>query len=271
MTCEEVRGGEIVEKYLLDQLDGESREAFEQHYFECAGCFGLLQTYRDLQAELARTRDDAVPAAPRRSWVWQWAWVPAMAAVCIAVGLAVWQRPFAGRPGPSSVTGPSAAPEPERPQQAPPPPEVSLADLARIQPPPYAPGRLRGAQDEATARYQEAMKYYQREDYAAAIGGLRAAAKLDPEAPHILFFLGISSLMAGQLETGIDALRRTLALGDSPYVEDAHFFLAKAYLRRENVDDARDQLRQVERAGGARGDEARQLLLQLERLAARPR
>jgi tetratricopeptide (TPR) repeat protein len=269
MTCDEVQRDEIAEKYLHDQLNDESREAFEQHYFECGRCFTLLQRYRDLQAELASTRDDVLPAVSARRWVWQWAWVPAMAAIVLAVGLTLWQRPIDDRRDATQVT---ASPEPSGAERPPaPPPAVSLADLARIEPPRYTPGRLRGAGDEATARYQEAMKNYARGDYVAASAGLKAAAALDPEAPHIVFFLGISQLMSGQFDGGISALRQTLALGDSPFTEEAHFFLAKAYLRKENLDAARAELERTAQMRGTREAEAGQLLLQLERFARQPR
>jgi TolA-binding protein len=151
------------------------------------------------------------------------------------------------------------------------PAPVSLADLARMEPPRYTPGRVRGAPDEATARYQEAMKQYERGDYAAAAKGLSAAAALDPEAPHIAFFLGISQLMSGQIDAAIDALRRTVALGDSPYIEEAGFFLGKAYLRRENVKEARTEFERVVQLRGAREKEARQLVDELDRFAAQPK
>jgi tetratricopeptide (TPR) repeat protein len=264
MTCEDVVRDEIVEKYLHERLGEEVRDAFEQHYFECASCFGVLQTYRDLQAELAQTMSDVVPAAPRRSWIWQWAWVPATAAVLVAVSLTVWQLPLTDRGDTIETAQPSVGsgvgPQPTAPST----PAVSLADLARVEPPRYTPGRLRGAADEATARYLEAMRHYQSGDYPAAISGLSTAAKLDPDAPHVMFFLGISRLMAGQPDAAIDALLRTVSLGDSPYIDETPFFLAKAYLQKGIIDEARTQLRGTVQRRGAREAEARQLLLQLE-------
>ena len=107
MTCEEVIEGEIVEKYLHEQLSEESRDAFEQHYFECSRCFGLLRTYRDLQAELAKTRQSTLADAPQRHWIWRWAWVPATAVVVLATSLALWQRPAPDVAQPAAVAQPS--------------------------------------------------------------------------------------------------------------------------------------------------------------------
>ena len=261
MTCEDVIQGEIVEKYLHEQLSEQSRDAFEQHYFECNRCFGLLRTYRDLQAELARTRQSALAETPPRNWIWHWAWVPATAVVVFATSLALWQRPVADVTQPTAVQPSTPAPSGQAT------PEPSLSDLARIDPPRYSPSRLRGVEDEATARYQEAMKRYAQRDYAGAVAGLSAASKLDPEAPHVLFFLGISHLMSGQPDAGINALRRTIALGDSPFAEDAHYFLAKASLHKRDLATAEKELTRTIELRGEREAEARQLLGQLRDLA----
>lgn len=268
MTCDDVIRSEIVEKYLHDELGENSRDDFEQHYFECDRCFGLLQTYRELQAELARTREASLVPAPSPSWIRRWAWVPAAAAVVVAASLALW-RPVP-EPPPSTDAGEapaaSATSDPT-PQPAPPAARPSLADLARVEPPRYAPGRLRGVEDEATARYQEAMTRYQQRDYAAATAGLSAAARLDPEAPHIAFFLGVSHLMMDRPEAAVEALRRTIALGDSPYTEEARFFLAKAHLQTGDIDAAKRELASTVQLRGDREAEARAILRQLERLA----
>jgi tetratricopeptide (TPR) repeat protein len=269
MTCEDVVREETVEKYLLGQLSDESRDSFEQHYFECRRCFGLLRTYGDLHAELEGSREAILPAATRRSWVWRWAWAPGMAVMVIAVTVGWWQRPLTESARPPDPGGPSA---PGRPPSSPGSPSLppssparqSLGDLARVEPPPYAPGRVRGAPDEATARFQGAMTLYQRQDYSAAIAGLQAATRLDPEAPHILFFLGASQLLAGRTDAASDSLRKTIALGDSAYLEAAHFYLAKALLQKGMVDEAIKELESAIRLRGDREPESRLLLGQLQ-------
>src|SRR5262245_44873635 len=90
MTCEEVRREEMVEKYVTDQLAPEVLDSFEQHYFECAQCFSLLQTYRDLQLELAQSRN-SLQTVSKPSWVWRWAWVPALAVVVLGVSVTLFQ------------------------------------------------------------------------------------------------------------------------------------------------------------------------------------
>ena len=263
MTCDDVVNAEIVEKYVLGALREETRDAFEQHYFDCGRCFELLQRYRALQLELDRTRESTVIEAPRKSWPWLWAWAPAMAVLLIAVSVGVWLRPPAEAPGsplapPSSgLIQPPEAPQPPAPSL--PPPTPSFGELARVDPPAYVASRLRTA-DEATARFAEAMAQYQRRDWAAAISGLQAASTLDPGAAHIAFFLGVSHLLDGQPRLAIDELGRTIELGDSPYLEEAYFYLAKAHLHTRNIDAAITALERTIQLGGERAPEARQLL-----------
>ena len=92
---------------------------------------------------------------------------------------------------------------------------------------------MRSTPDEATTRFLSGMGHYRKADYGAAVTDLRAAAALDSEASHIRFFLGISQLMVGQDAAASKGFRATMALGDTPYLEDAHFYLAKALLRRK--------------------------------------
>jgi RNA polymerase sigma factor (sigma-70 family) len=119
--------------------------------------------------------------------------------------------------------------------------------------------------DEVTQHFVRAMERYGKADYTGAAGDLRAAAKLDPDAAHIRFFLGVSYLMSGEDSAAIDRLRATIALGDSPYLDEAHWYLARAYLRRRDLDAAQSELRELIQLHGPASVEARRLLMQVER------
>jgi tetratricopeptide (TPR) repeat protein len=146
---------------------------------------------------------------------------------------------------------------------------MSLAELGRFQPPAFAPTSVRGVQDASTARFREGMKHYADGDYRGAIPGLRAAAQLDPGAAHAMFFLGVCYVVTGQLDEGIRALRQTIGVGDSPYLEEAHFHLAKAFLQKSDPARARQEAERTIRLRGALETEARQLLAALDRSQAR--
>jgi len=114
------------------------------------------------------------------------------------------------------------------------------------------------------------MEQYRRADYSGAVADLRAAAALDPDAPHVSFFLGISQLMLGHDDAAIDRLRATIALGDTRYLESAHWYLAKTYLRRADVGAARTHLKAVVNLQGSRAGDARRLLTDLARVTSPP-
>jgi len=171
------------------------------------------------------------------------------------------QRPSGPRP-PGSVAPPGGSAPPVAQ-------EPSLIQLARVDPPPYEPLTLRGAGDEATRRFHRGMKLYERADYRDAMITLSSAAALDPRGPHICFFLGISHLLLNQNRAAVEWLQATIALGDSAYLEDAHFYLAKALLRQNDLGAAQTHLKRVVQLRDSRSEEARQLLTQLERLRNR--
>ena len=267
MTCEQIEQSDVMEQYLLGRLPPAARDDFDGHLFECDECFERLETFRALRRELAATATArrAEPVRATRGWIWRWALVPTFATLVI-VGVTVWPRAFPPSvPAPARPAGGPVRPAPAQGSPA----GVSLAELGRMQPPTFEPGSFRGVQDAATARFREGMKHYRDGDYRAAIPGLRAAAQLDPEAAHATFFLGICHGLTGQLEAAIRALRQTIAVGDSPYLEEAHFYLAKALLQNNDPAGARQELARTIRLRGLLENEARKLLADLDGLQAR--
>ena len=263
MDCGRVAAEEILEKYLAGTLTGEDREAFEEHYFGCARCFDDLQILQSIKTELLANPAAGTLARPVRRWTW--AAPLALAAVAVlAIAATLWMRrpPVSGlheqtATAPSPTQRPQA--QPRRPQASS-EPVPSLDELARVEPPPFEALALRGSTDEATARFRTGMDRYRRADYRGALSDLRAAAALEPAAPSNSFFLGISHLMLGHDDQAIARLQATVALGDSAYFEDAHWYLAKAYLRRRDLGAAETELKTVIQLHGSRADEALRLL-----------
>ena len=290
MNCGVIVRDEFAERYLLGDLSPAEQEAYEQHYFECARCFAEL---RRLQAvrDVLRADPPALPAPKketvRNPW-WGWAAAGAVAVSLVAVVLLRQSgapEPMAGLPRAAAPTGPTSSPGADPAgvpavagtvdpplASAPPAPAASpesrrvevLARLARAEPPRYSPSVLRGAADEATVSFKEGMKDYVAGDYGAAIPSLRQAAHLDPERPDIAFFLAASELLAGNTASAIGEFERTIAMGDTPFLEEAHFYLAKAYLAQGEVDRARAELTTVQSLRGERLSEAGELLAQLD-------
>jgi tetratricopeptide (TPR) repeat protein len=250
MDCGRVRTGNVAERYLLGRLDGPEREAFEDHLVACGDCCRELADLCALQGELeaSRERITAEAAAPSRPYRRPWLLAAAAAVLAIAAGLGSW-----------SLLRPASAPG------------TLLAELALVEPPPYAPVRLRGSEDDAARRFAEAMGLYSLGDWNSALPGLRAAAALDPEAPHLSFYLGACALLAGETDEAIATLEKTAALGDTPFLEEARFLLAKAHLRAGDRRSARQELVEVVALNGDRLNEAKALLDRLDTSGTRSR
>jgi tetratricopeptide (TPR) repeat protein len=250
MDCGRVKAEGIAEHYLLGTLPQAEQESFEEHVVACAACADELAGLCALKAELERSREQIVadgavsPRPSRRTWML----ALAAAALFVAAGIGIWMRL-------QPTVGPSA----------------ELTDLALFEPPAYVPVRLRGSEDEAARRFREAMELYAAGDWRGALPGLRAAAALDPEAAHFAFYLGACALLAGETNEAITELERTAALGDTPFLEEAVFHLAKAHLRASDVNAARAALGKVIVLNGDRSKEAQSLLDRLDALGGRSR
>jgi TolA-binding protein len=262
MNCQEVEERDILEEYLLDRLTEPDREEFEKHYFECGTCFSQLQTRLALQTELRR--QPAMPARTRGASLRStWVWAPAFAAVVILFSAGIWWYPGRYRqPSQQVALAPKVSPEVSG-QTTPPAAAPSLEELARVEPPPYSGLVLRGAQDDAHETFHQAMQFYTKGDYAHAIPGVRAAAKASPQTASFSFYLSACYLLVGQTDHAVVSFRKTVSLGDPAYSESAHFYLAKAYLRKKDVASAKDELRKTVRSHGSLEPEAAEILRQL--------
>lgn len=268
MDCDRVAREEVLESYLGDRLSQDDRDAFEQHYFECERCLDDLRLLESIRTEL-RPPAPALALPTRRRLTWLVPAVGVAAVVVLASAVGLWRRPEApGAPPAASTDRSVPGIPPPNATPGPPPltaPRPSLEALARVEPAPYEPLTFRSVTAEA-APFRRGMEHYRQADYRGAIVDLRAAQELDPEAPHVHFFLGVSHLLLGEDADAVDQLRTTIALGDSPYLEEAHLYLAKAFLRQKNLDAAERQLRELIALGGSSSGEARRLITQLGRL-----
>jgi tetratricopeptide (TPR) repeat protein len=250
MDCQRVAKEEIIERYLAGKLPEAEAEAFEQHYLGCQSCFEELQLRHATAMELKRlpvvsSRPVAVP------WSTRWTWILATAAVLFLTLVSV--TTFYRRPSPQVIQKPPAHGGAG---------EEILARLARVETaPPYVPLTIRGGKTGAAAeRFQEGMRSYMQQKYAGAIGPLQEAVRLDPSLQPALFYLGISHLMLDQPDEAVARLSRLTRLEASPYTEESHWYLAKAFLKKRDWVSAQRELEAVVALNGPHLPEARQAL-----------
>lgn len=231
-TCEQAAASDLAARYVSGRLEPDERERFEEHYFECAHCFDDVQLQLSLHAAL-QTAAPMKPARGHKTWV---AWGAIAATVVVMASIGFWRLRLPSRPVPQPA---AAATQPD---------PVDL--LARVDPPLYQPPALRGAAPDP--HLHQGMEQYRLANYAGAIDELSQA---DPRSPDVQLFLGISYLMRNDAEAAISHLRATLQLGDSLDIEPAHFYLAKAFLKRRDTASA---VKELEAAAAMHGDYEKQ-------------
>ncbi len=238
MTCEDIQAGDILERYLQGRLEEPDRELFELHYLKCQDCFKLLQDTRMLQGELkAFSTEGDTKRKARRGWI------GGLLAAAVFVPLLV-VFVFQDNHEPTG--------------------SVLAEDLAAINPPHYGPNNLRGNLTEAHQRFQSAMEHYLNGDYTRALSGLQAAAVLDSNALDIRFFKAACEQIGGDSESAMVGYRFIIDQGDSPFLEEAHFFLAKSYLKLGRLEAARNELQILISIDGDMADEAIDLVSRLD-------
>ena len=151
----------------------------------------------------------------------------------VAVGVFAWLAVQSHREAGLGRTA-NAAPPPMRHI----PPE-RLALLAHFEPPEY------DAADntETSPDFRAAMEHYRKRDYTGAVSGLRASAQAEPQSVPARFYLAICLLLTNDRPAGIQLLKDVTAAGNTPYLESARFYLAKALLSEGNLAGADLQLR----------------------------
>ncbi len=107
--------------------------------------------------------------------------------------------------------------------------------------------------------FRDAMDLYRRSEFLQAIPLLERAVQRDPANRDSRFFLGVCHLVSGRAAAAMDAFRAVVAMGDSPYLEEAHFYTAKAYLSQSDTAGAVRELDAVIRLAGDMESEARAL------------
>lgn len=253
MTCENFDSTGTLERYLAGKLSEPERDAFEQHYFACDRCFEALRLLRATRDALRAAGAPVPLRAPipfaifRRRAVW--AAIGLAAAIFVGVVFVLANRqPVPNPPRTAQVSAP-----------APLSPDIQL--LARMDPPAYDAQTLRGAESASARRFHDAMASYAARDFVTARDALRKVLDADPSSLDARYFLGICHLLTGGLEPGIAELRHVIDAGSaSPYVEEAHFYLAKAYLKQGKVREAREKFGKVAAQTGDLRQQAREIL-----------
>ena len=287
MNCQQARNQDLAEKYVTGQLAEPVMSEFEEHYFGCDECFGAVrlgQAIHPLAGKSAVQPPKVIQMPARSEGRQRWLYPLAAAAAVVLVTLIGW-RTFVGQPPKPEIaqTQPATVPStvvPDSPKPPAPEPQLlaSNVDLGAVNPLAYRPSVMRGGDEESSERFQQAMQSYVKRDYRQTVAGLVSIPMAVPGSGRsqdhvtdagVQLYLGISHLMLNQDGDAVRSLRRAASYGDTPYLENADFYLAKALIRQKQYTAAVDQLERTVRLKGDRQAEAQHLLEQLNQLRAR--
>lgn len=108
--------------------------------------------------------------------------------------------------------------------------------------PTYNGVAVRGTQTAADSLFVRAMTSYQSGDYSNSSKQFLAARLAGSDSVTTTFFLGVSSLIAGDAAAAVRELKRSSAMPQTGYTSESHYYLAKALLRLGKRDDAMHEL-----------------------------
>jgi len=120
----------------------------------------------------------------------------------------------------------------------------------------------------ARGLFQKGMQAYVEGRYNTAADFLEQAVPADPSAPETNFFLGICKLMLSRPAEAVDPLKNALADEKSPYVQPAHYYLAKAYVQTNHLAEAEVEFRSAAATPGRLRTEANSMLSRVQALRA---
>ena len=214
--CDDFVARFVMERYVAGKLPESETQAFEEHLLVCDRCQEELRLAAAVREALpAGEEADDEPLVVRRL---PWRGVTAGLILAAAAVAAILILPI------DRVAGP-------------------IAELGRVtQPPIYLGVPVRQAPARPDSVFDAAMSAYSAGDYFGATASLEdaLAAGVDPAPAH--FFRGASLLMLDRDRDAAGAFEAVIAAGESPYLAEAHFYLAKALLRMGDANGALVQL-----------------------------
>jgi hypothetical protein len=215
--CVELADRDVVARYVAGTSTDAETEAFERHLIGCVEC----QTAVRLGGAIRLGARPAQPVAQRGPrWAAGLVTLAAAAAVVLVAGMSL----------------------------------VRTAELRALgvleMPPAYAGVPVRSDVARADSLFGEGMRLYAAREFRSAARALSDARAAGSDSIPTSFFLGAIALLEGRGAVATRELGIVLRRGDSPYRAEAHFYLAKAWLRLARGDSAAVHLDSARTLGG---------------------
>lgn len=108
--------------------------------------------------------------------------------------------------------------------------------------PAYAGFAVRATENVADSIFERGMRFYMEGRMDSARTVLIDARTRGADSVPTSFFIGVADLMTGRPRLAIDHLTVVVRRPDTPYTDEAHYYLAKAWLQLGRADSARVHL-----------------------------
>jgi tetratricopeptide (TPR) repeat protein len=258
--------GEWIGLYEFGALDDPELNLFKGHIIECEYCFDQVfslevfgtafRTHREVERRARPVRHAERAGSSRLRWVLDSLWLrpaPAAAGALLLLTIAILTTVYVGgwRPGKKSAsTGDLAVGTARAPFD-----DLQIVKAA------YKPPRAGVILRTPRRDFDRAMAAYLSDDLPRAIQILRAVSDLDPDgASEAKFYLGVSLLVVGRSEDAILPLKQASNLQDEIERENTLYYLALAYLKTNQPQQALPELEAVVQANGAHREDAQRLI-----------
>ena len=214
-TCSSVGALALAEHYVTGRLSNAERVAFEDHFVSCADCQREIRLASAVR-ESARTPGIAAASGSTHTRATSRRWIGVSIALAAGIAAIMIAR---------TVPSPALS---------------ALGDV--LEPPMYLGIAVRGTPGRADSVFDLAMNAYAARKYSVAVKGLRTALAAGQDSVPTEFFLGASLLLSNDAREAAATFSRVVAKGDTPYLDEAQLYEAKALLRLGRGREALDVL-----------------------------
>jgi len=113
---------------------------------------------------------------------------------------------------------------------------------------------------------QSAMEAYNKQVYTEAVAKFDNILENEPTNVPVLFYSGVSYLILEESEKAVQNLQKAVQANDTTYKLTATWYLGLAYLKQNNIAQAREIFSSLKQSGSSYAKKAESILQELEEL-----
>lgn len=260
MECIKPEIGNLITLYEFNELSDKQKQEFEEHLLECDYCFQSLYSLAPVVEKMREKPGLFLARFRQRDSVWEklkkmfleftretiefFLSIPAIVKILFPVVAAavVLLLVFLQT-------------------------SDNLSDLARVEPVPYHPLKIRGEilTGDVNQLFEDGMQAYTQGNYSEAIKKLELAIHQDSNDVKLHFYSGLCYLLLDKVDPAIKHLQRTIDSGDNIFQEKAYWYLGNAWLLKQNAKSALTKFEKVTELEGDYEWRAREMIEKIKK------